>query len=47
MSQNGKGSKPRPFSVSYEEYINNWESIFGKKKSKKKSRSKSKLKPHD
>ena len=28
---NGKGSKPRPFSVSQEEYANSFEKIFGKK----------------
>lgn len=25
-----KGSKPRPFSVSNEEYANRWDAIFGK-----------------
>jgi hypothetical protein len=28
----GKGSKPRPFSVSQQEYDNRFEQIFGKKK---------------
>ena len=28
----GKGSKPRPFSVSQEVFDNNFETIFGKKK---------------
>ena len=28
---NGKGSKPRPFSVSQEEFKNNWDQIFAKK----------------
>jgi hypothetical protein len=28
---NGKGSKPRPFSVSQEEFANSFEKIFGKK----------------
>jgi hypothetical protein len=32
MSDGGKGSKPRPFSVSQEEYDNRFEAIFGKKK---------------
>jgi hypothetical protein len=32
MSDGGKGSKPRPFSVSQEEYDNRWDAIFGKKK---------------
>jgi hypothetical protein len=27
----GKGSKPRPFSVSQEEFSNNFDKIFGKK----------------
>lgn len=32
MSDGGKGSKPRPFSVSQETYDSNWDKIFGKKK---------------
>ena len=28
MSDGGKGSKPRPFSVSQEEYANRWDAIF-------------------
>lgn len=28
----GKGSRPRPFSVSQEEFDNRFEAIFGKKK---------------
>ena len=32
MSNGGKGSKPRPFSVSQEEFDNRFEAIFGKKK---------------
>lgn len=36
MSQNGKGSKPRPYSVKYSQYCENWENIFKKKKSEKK-----------
>lgn len=31
MSDGGKGSSPRPFSVSYEEFGNSFERIFGKK----------------
>lgn len=31
MSDGGKGSSPRPFSVNQETYANNWEAIFGKK----------------
>jgi hypothetical protein len=32
MSDGGKCSKPRPFSVPKEEYDNRFEAIFGKKK---------------
>ena len=32
MSDGGKGSKPRPYSVSQEEFDSRWENIFGKKK---------------
>ena len=28
MSDGGKGSKPRPISVSNEEYANRWDAIF-------------------
>lgn len=31
-SDGGKGSSPRPFSVSNEEYANRWDAIFGKDK---------------
>lgn len=31
MSDGGKGCKPRPFSVTQEEYDNRFEAIFGKK----------------
>lgn len=30
----GKGSKPRPFSVSQETFDNNWDAIFKKKENK-------------
>lgn len=30
MSQNGKGSKPRPYSVSKEQFNKNWDNIFKK-----------------
>lgn len=30
----GKGSSPRPFSVSNEDYANRWDAIFGKDKPK-------------
>ena len=32
MGDGGKGSSPRPLSVSYEEFSNSFETIFGKKK---------------
>lgn len=28
---NGKGSKPRPLCISYQEFSDNWENIFGRK----------------
>ena len=31
MSDGGKGSSPRPFSVSKEEFDNSWDNIFNKK----------------
>ena len=31
MGDGGKGSSPRPLSVSYEEFSNSFENIFGKK----------------
>lgn len=34
MSNGGKGSTPRPFSVSNEDYTNRWDAIFGKDKTK-------------
>jgi hypothetical protein len=30
MSDNGKGSKPRPFSVSNQEYAARWDAIFNR-----------------
>ena len=30
MSDGGKGSKPRPFSVGQEEYDTRWDAIFGR-----------------
>lgn len=32
MSDGGKGSKPRPFSVSQDEWDNRWDAIFGRDK---------------
>lgn len=34
----GKGSKPRPFSVPYEKYSENWDKIFGKTKENDKNK---------
>lgn len=30
MSDGGKGSRPRPFSVSNEDYAKRWDAIFGR-----------------
>jgi hypothetical protein len=30
MSDGGKGSKPRPFSVANEDYANRWDAIFSR-----------------
>lgn len=30
MSDGGKGSKPRPFSISQQEYDTRWDAIFGR-----------------
>ncbi len=32
MGDGGKGSSPRPFSVSQDQFASNWDAIFGKKK---------------
>jgi hypothetical protein len=32
MSDGGKGSSPRPYSVDQKTFSNNWDTIFGKKK---------------
>lgn len=34
MSDGGKGSKPRPYSVTQTEFGDNWDRIFGKKNEK-------------
>ena len=34
MSDGGKGSAPRPFSVTQEEYDNRWDYIFRREKNK-------------
>ena len=48
MKQYGKGSKPRPF-IDMKSYLDNWDSVFGKKKlirgTMKKSKPQSKKKP--
>lgn len=35
MSQNGKGDKPRPKTVSEDTWAKNWAKIFGKRRPKK------------
>ena len=35
MSDGGKGSSPRPYSVSNEEYANRWDAIFNRDKQEK------------
>ena len=37
MSDGGKGSSPRPFSVSNEEYASRWDAIFSRDIKKKES----------
>jgi hypothetical protein len=37
MSHGGKGSKPRPFSVSQKEYETRWDAIFGRDLKEEKS----------
>ena len=32
MSDGGKGSRPRPFSISQQEYDTRWDAIFGRDK---------------
>lgn len=32
---NGKGSKPRPFSIPLDKFSKNWNKIFGKKRDKR------------
>ena len=34
MSDGGKGSRPRPLSVTQEQYDNRWDYIFGRDKNK-------------
>ena len=35
MSTGGKGSKPRPLSIPRKQFDDNWDRIFGKKKSER------------
>ena len=35
MSDGGKGSSPRPYSVSNKEYANRWDAIFNREKREK------------
>lgn len=35
MNEGGKGCKPRPFSVTQDEYDNRWDAIFNKNKEEK------------
>ena len=39
MSDGGKGSSPRPFSVDHKTFESNWELAFGKKEKKNESSS--------
>lgn len=39
MSDGGKGSSPRPFSVTQEEYSKRWDAIFGRDLEKSQSES--------
>ena len=34
MSDGGKGSKPRPYSITQNEFADNWDRIFSKKNEK-------------
>jgi hypothetical protein len=41
MSDGGKGSRPRPFSVSDDEYSKRWDAIFGRDLENKKENNES------
>lgn len=47
MSDGGKGSAPRPFSVDQKTFDSNWDKIFGKKKQEPQSDPKSKNQKKD
>jgi hypothetical protein len=38
MSDGGKGSKPRPYSVANQEYASRWDAIFGRDQKAKQER---------
>ena len=38
MSDGGKGSKPRPYSVNQDTFSDNWNKIFGKKNEEESSK---------
>ena len=43
----GKGSAPRPFSVSNQEYANRWDAIWGRDQKEDKKEEKKEDKPED
>jgi hypothetical protein len=47
MSDGGKGSKPRPFSVSNEDYAKRWDLIFGRDLEKKENNESSRSDAND
>ncbi len=47
MSDGGKGSRPRPFSVSNEEYAKRWDLIFGRDLEKKENNESSRSDAND
>ena len=40
MTDGGKGSRPRPYSVTHEEYANRWDAIWGRDLEKQEKREK-------
>lgn len=40
---NGKGSKPRPYSIKYSQYCENYDNIFRKKKDEQNDNNRSKV----
>jgi hypothetical protein len=47
MSDGGKGSRPRPFSVSNEDYAKRWDLIFGRDLEKKENNESSRSDAND